>query len=137
MFLKDYKQVFKRSKMSIVRIVITCLFVLGITDKAKLNDIFNCFSNLSTFNINSLGLVFTNLCNITRIIALDYSISIGIGYFVLEFALCVVTLKTVFMFISLFINKHSKSDYRTSSVDLKPCVQPSNDIYLQTNKLIC
>ena len=138
---KNFKQSLKNKKMSIAQIVMTFVLFVIINDKGVFNGIIN--------NINSIGNgvttittcpfenMITGMINLSRIIMLDYSITMGIGYMFLNIALIIAVSVAVFYLVNTSQNEKalvvSEPNYhRPESKAIS-----SNDIYLKTNKFIC
>ena len=141
MLFKNFKQSLKNKKMSIAQIVMTFVLFVIINDKGVFNGIIN--------NINSIGNgvttittcpfenMITGMINLSRIIMLDYSITMGIGYMFLNIALIIAVSVAVFYLVNTSQNEKalvvSEPNYhRPESKAIS-----SNDIYLKTNKFIC
>ena len=67
---------------------------------------------------------------------LDYSITMGIGYFVVELAMFAITALLVYAVITYYVSYENVQEFSVSTPATKE-IESHNDIYLKTSKFIC
>ena len=133
MSLSNLQQKLKKQKMPIVQIVIASLLFVAISDKAVFSNIFGYFQNM---HLNSPENVITGILNISRLVSIQYSIALGIGYMFIEIAKFVaiaIAVLAIIKFVFSFDKVEQKKYEIISDVDF---IQ-TNDLYLKTSKFIC
>ena len=133
MNLYNIRQNLKATRMPIMRIVMACLMFVLISDKGLFNHILSNFNNIQFHNPESIVM---SAVNISRIISLQYSIFLGIGYLFIELARFVAIAIAIFALIKHLISiervEEKKLEVINSTLD-----HQTNDIYLKTSKFIC
>lgn len=141
MLLNNFKHSLKNKKMSISQIVMAFVLFVIINDKGVFNGILNNLhsicNGMTTMTTCPFESFVTGMINISRIVMLDYSITMGIGYMFFNLALIMAIAVAIFYLV--------KFSYKEKGFILAEaryhCPEPkavlSNDIYLKTNKFIC
>lgn len=134
--LSGVKNNLKMRKVTIIQVAMALILFLMINDKGLFGNLFKDIHSLTNINGLTFESVTSNMINIGRIISLEYSLSMSIGYFVVQVAVSIIAISCFFTTIKFQTYQEVKveNEYGRNVV----CnTFDTQDIYLKTNKLIC
>jgi len=123
----------KLKKMSMISVIISSLLFFLINDKLSICSFIH---NLRNIHIQSPESIFIEAVNIGKILSLQYSTMLGIGYIFFELA-TFVTIAIAICVIFRNLIGFEVMEGKREDVLVSKCSFQTNDIYLQTSKFIC
>ena len=131
LIMNNYKEK-KLPLMTIIKIAIVVFLFIIITDKGIFNNMLN---NINRVNSSTFDIMTENFFSLGKLTFIDYSFVSTLGFAMVCVAILVAITMTIY---SIFVFHYSEDfvekemHYKDKDFELV-----SNDIYLQTNKLIC
>ena len=134
MLLCNIKNNLKTTKITIIKIVISFVLFVVLSDKSFFNNFFNNIFN-GTLSIERFS---QDIFSIGRIINTSSLISVGAGVLFAQIAFCVgLTLFAFYYVINYSTVRHDRRMFDFDDHAVSTTYSSTNNLYLQISKFIC
>ena len=136
MLFCEAQQNLKMKKMTDFQFVMAILVFVLLSNSSLLNNIVGIFQN-GTLNFLSIERFLTDILNIGRVLTEGSCLLIGLEFLFIQLALVVAIAFVLFMSFNWSYTKRDTNKDVKQEKELNIVEFATNDIYLQTNELIC
>lgn len=136
MLFCNVKHSLKANKMTDFQFVMAILVFVLLSNSSLLNNIVGIFQN-GTLNFLSIERFLTDILNIGRVLTESSCLLIGLEFLFIQLALVVAIAFVLFMSFNWSYTKRDTNKDVKQEKELNIVEFATNDIYLQTNELIC
>lgn len=136
MLFCSIRQNLKAKRLTIFKFAMALILFVELSDKSLFQNFINNYTG-STLNFFSMEKFVNDIVSISKLLSTSLSISFGLGEILVGLVFVMVIAFALFLLFRVAFRSDNLENKSTKISNINIVAFATNDIYLQTNKLIC